>query len=93
MRCFSFENVHVDDEEYIEVQDTDWYKKMKATDSPARSLRVYRQRDGLSQEKLGALLGMSRQNVYELEKEKRGISKAVAKKLSDIFKVPVGRFV
>lgn len=82
-----------DDEELINIHDTDWYKKMKSTDSPARSLRVYRQRDGLSQGELGKMLGMSSQNVYEMEKNKRGISKDTAKKLSLIFNAPVDRFI
>ena len=77
----------------VNVRDTVWFREMQASDSPARSLRVYRERDGLSQSELGKMIDMSNTNVSEMERGVRGISKATAKKLSNIFKVPVDRFI
>jgi len=57
-------------------------------------VRVYRDNFGFTQAKLGEKLGgLSRQNVSDMENNRRGISKDIAKKLSKIFKVPVDRFI
>lgn len=48
----------------------------------------------LTQEDLGNLLGFfSKQNISEIERGKRGVSKDVAKKLSKIFGAPIEHFV
>lgn len=83
-----------DDEEYVNLMETDWYQEMKANRTPGKAMRIYRENFGFSQAKLGELLGgVSRQNISGMENDRRGISKDIAKKLSRIFKVPGDRFI
>ena len=83
-----------DGDEYVDITETDWYKERKANRSPGKAVRVYRDNFGFTQAKLGEKLGgLSRQNVSDMENNRRGISKDIAKKLSKIFKVPVDRFI
>ena len=82
------------DNETIDISETDWYKEMKAKRTPGKAVRIYRENFGYSQGELGEMLGgLSRQNVSGMENDRRGISKEMAKKLSKIFKVPVDRFI
>ena len=79
---------------YIDVTETNWYKEIKSKIKPHDYIRIYRNNANMTQEQLGKLLGkFTRQNISEMEKGKRGISKEVAKKLSSIFKKPVEKFI
>jgi len=83
-----------DDEEMVNVFDTDWYKEIRASTTPGEALKIYRQNAGFSQEKLGLKLGnFNRQKISDMECNKRNISKETAKKLSRLFQVPVERFL
>ena len=83
-----------EDNELVDVFETEWYKETKKNMIPGDYIRVYRMNAQMTQEELGIKLGnFSRQNVSELEKGKRGISKEVAKKLALIFKKPVDIFL
>ncbi len=90
-------SVEIDDDdgdEYVKITDTDWYKQRKANRTSGQAVRVYRDNLGVSQAKLGELLGgLSRQNVSDMENNRRGISKDIAKKLSSIFGVPADLFI
>ena len=80
--------------EFLDVTESNWYKKTKKVMNPGDYLRIYRENNQISQAKLGSLLqGFSRQNVSEMEKGKRGISKETAKKLAKIFDKPVDKFL
>ena len=90
------QNVEIVDEneELVNIFDTHWYKAIKKTISPGDTLRIYRQNLGLTQTELGQKLGkFTRQKISDMENNKRSISKAVAKKLSKIFDVPIERFL
>lgn len=90
------QNVEIVDEneELVNIFDTHWYKGIKKTISPGDALRIYRQNLGLTQAELGQKLGkFTRQKISDMENNKRSISKAVAKKLSEIFDVQVERFL
>jgi DNA-binding XRE family transcriptional regulator len=83
-----------DEREFIDITESEGYKKTKKTMTPGDYLRTYRDNAQLSQSKLGNLLeGFSRQNISEMEKGKRGISKETAKKLAKIFNKPVEKFL
>jgi DNA-binding XRE family transcriptional regulator len=82
------------DDEYVNVFETEWYKKIKAQTTPGDNMRIYRENHGLTQEKLGELLGgIPRQHISNMEKGTRSISINTAKKLSNIFKVSVEKFI
>lgn len=83
-----------EDEEYIDIHETDWYKKARASRKPGDAMRVYRDNFGYSQAELGKMLGgLSRQKISDMENNRRGISKDIAKKLAKIFNKPVGYFI
>jgi len=90
-------SVDIDDDdgdEYVNIIESDWYLERKKKRTPGQAVRVYRDNFGFSQAKLGELLGgMSRQNVSDMENNRRGISKDVAKRLSNIFNVPADYFI
>ena len=82
------------DDEKMDVFETDWYKRIKARMSPGQNLRIYRQNRGMTQMELGKLLGgLPRQNISNMEKGLRPISKKMALKLTELFHVSVEKFI
>jgi len=93
-RFGEIEIIENDDDELVEVTESDWYRSIKSTISPGENLRVYRELRGMTQAELGAKLGaFTRQNVSNMENGHRPISKAVAKRLADLFDVSVEKFI
>jgi transcriptional regulator with XRE-family HTH domain len=83
-----------DDEEMVNIFDTDWYREISSSTTPGEVLRIYRENAGFTQEELGKKLGkFSRQNISDMVRGKRNITKETTKKLSRIFNVPVERFL
>lgn len=83
-----------EDEALVNVVESEWYKAMETNDHPGISVRVYRNNKGWTQTQLGKKLGnFSRQYISDIENARKGISKAMAKKLSQFFKVPIDRFL
>ena len=88
------EVIEDDDDELVEVTESDWYRSIKATMSPGENMRIYRELHGMTQAELGAELGaFTRQNVSNMERGHRAISKPVAKKLAEVFDVSVEKFL
>lgn len=86
--------VVMEESELIDITQTSWYRQQKADSSPGKSLRVYRQRDGMTQRELGERLGgLSVQKVSDLENDRRGISKDLAKQLAKLFGTSTDVFV
>ncbi|WP_446008462.1 helix-turn-helix transcriptional regulator [Candidatus Electrothrix sp.] len=82
------------DEEYVELTETDWYRQTKAKTAPGDAMRIYRKNQQMTQAELGKRLGnVPRQLVSNMERGKRAISLATAKKLAAIFNVPASRFL
>jgi transcriptional regulator with XRE-family HTH domain len=79
---------------FVAIFVADWYKKISSTTTPGEVLKIYRENAALTQEELGRKLGkFSRQKISDMEGGKRSISKEVAKKLCQLFQVPVERFL
>ena len=75
-------------EDYIRIVDTDWFKKIRANITPGEIIKIHRENLGLTQSELGKRLGLlTAQKISDMEKGRRKISKEVAKKLSKIFEV------
>ena len=88
------EVIEDDDDELVEITESAWYRSIKATMGPGENLRVYRELHGMTQAALGAKLGsFSRQNVSNMENGHRPISKAVAKRLAELFDISVEKFI
>ena len=84
----------LDDDEMIEVAETAWYGKMKATITPGENMRAFREKSGWTQTELGRKLGKkTRHYISAMESGKRPISKAVALGLADIFGVSIEKFI
>jgi DNA-binding XRE family transcriptional regulator len=83
-----------DDDELVDVFQTDWYKRVKKGLTPGKNLKIYRQNMEMTQEQLGAKLGdVPKQFISNMENGIRPISKKTALKLSSIFKVSVAKFI
>jgi DNA-binding XRE family transcriptional regulator len=83
-----------DEEQLVDVFQTDWYRRVKATLTPGKSLRIYRQNAKLTHQQLGKLVGgLPKQFVSNMENGIRPISKNMAIKLAGIFRTSVARFI
>jgi len=86
--------IYEGDDEYVELTESEWYKEIRPETTPGDAMRIYRKNQQLTQAQLGKKLGdVPRQIVSNMERGKRSISLATAKKLSVIFNVPAGRFL
>lgn len=82
-----------EDEGWVNADDLDWYKEEIAKETPGSNLRFYRNLADMTQKELADKLGMTKQHVSDMERDKRAISKATAKKLGCLFKVSPVRFI
>jgi len=89
----NFEIIEENDD-HDDISNSPWYQETKKSLKPGDYVKLYRMNAQITQEKLGEMLGnFTRQNISEIERGKRGISKQVAKKFSMIFKKPVEKFL
>ncbi|MDE2999674.1 MAG: helix-turn-helix transcriptional regulator [Gemmatimonadota bacterium] len=87
-----FSGANTDD--LVDVFETDWYRSVKSGMAPGDNLRTYRENRGLTQARLGELLGgVPRQHVSNMEREVRSISLKTARKLAQIFQVSPEKFI
>ena len=83
-----------EEDEKIDVFETDWFESTKEKLTPGKNLRIYRQNKGMTQHALGELLGgIPRQHISNMETGTRSISKKVALKLSKLFNTSVEKFI
>ncbi|MBF0121449.1 MAG: helix-turn-helix transcriptional regulator [Desulfobacterales bacterium] len=84
----------IDENELVDIFETDWYRKIKKKITPADNLRIYRKIHKITQTQLGKKLGgVPRQHISNMETGKRSISIKTAIKLSTIFNVTVDKFI
>jgi DNA-binding XRE family transcriptional regulator len=99
LRCLKLEfgkNLRIkqeEDEKTVDFFSTDIFKEAKKTMSPDVYVKIYRENRDLTQQDLGKLLGVSKAFVCDIEKDRRPISKKMAKKLAEIFEVSPARFI
>jgi len=77
----------------LKAEGTDWYKKVKEDIKPGDNLKIYRLNRNLSQGKLAKILGIHPVHISEMERGKRGISKEMAKKLSQVLEARLEKFI
>ncbi|GHV83904.1 hypothetical protein AGMMS50212_12440 [Spirochaetia bacterium] len=82
-----------DDDEYVLVEDMDWYKEMKAKETPGDKLRFYRKLNKMTQQQLALKLGVTKQKISNLERNVKPISRKTAYQLAGIFNRPPGYFI
>ena len=82
------------DDEIVNIFETDWYRQIKSAMGPGDNLKIYRENRGWTQAQLGDMLeGIPRQHVSNMERGIRPISKKMARKLARIFNVSPGKFI
>jgi DNA-binding XRE family transcriptional regulator len=81
--CIS--EVEMEQQQAITVAD---YYKQSYGDFPRGAILLsgLRNREGLTQLKLGEMIGVAQHHISRMERGKRAISKAIAKKLATLFK-------
>ena len=78
----------------MNIFETDWYRDIKSKMTPGDNLRIYRENRGLTQAKLGKMLGdVPRQHISNMERGVRSISLKIARKLAVLFKVSPEKFI
>ena len=80
------------EEEWVDVFETDLYKRFKKNVKPGDYIRTYRENLGLSQAELGDKLGVSRAYICDIEKHRRSIGKDMIKQVAILFDAPVEFF-
>jgi len=69
-----------ENDKLVNAGNTNWYKNIKAATKPGDYLRIYRERKGWTQAKLGEMAcGMPRQHISNMENGRRPISLKVAR--------------
>jgi DNA-binding XRE family transcriptional regulator len=83
----------VDDDEWVDVFETDWWKEQMALHKPGDSIRVYRNNAGLTLAQLSAKTGIAESHLSAMEHNKRGIGRITAMKLGKALKCEYRRFL
>ncbi len=81
------------DDEWVNIDDSEWYKQMKEKYSPSSNLAFYRKEKKLTQTVLGERLGVPKQYVSDMEHDRRTISKEMAKRIAVALDCPVSLFI
>ena len=71
-----------DNEESINIMDTDWFKETEAKSTPAESLKLLRTTFGYTQQQLADKAGITKQQVSAMERGKEPIGRKMAHRLA-----------
>jgi DNA-binding XRE family transcriptional regulator len=83
LRSLYKDRLEVDeDEDYVDIRDTEWYHARKETLTPGKRLRIYRENSNFTLTLLAELTGISKGNLSQMEHDKRPLGKLVAQKLA-----------
>lgn len=77
------EKVEDDDEEYVEVSKTDWFREVRDSMTQAESLKLMRTTFGYTQQALADKAGITKQQVSAMERGKLPIGRKMAHRLAD----------
>ncbi len=88
-----YSNYIDDDDEYVDYFKTDLHKKISASMTPGDKIRGLRKACGWTLSIVGEKIGVTPYRVSDYETGQRAISKAVAKKLGDLFGVSPALFI
>jgi DNA-binding XRE family transcriptional regulator len=82
-----------EDNPLVSVTEMEWYKEMKAEETPGDTLRFYRKLHKMTQRDLAEKLGASKQKISNMEHGLKPVSRQTAYRLAEIFGVKAGRFI
>jgi len=74
------------------VQDMNWYKEAKANMTPGNNLRVFRQMREMTQKELAERIGVSKQQICNMESGRAPIGKKMAVRLGEALNRPYNNF-
>ncbi|GBU23776.1 hypothetical protein R83H12_00394 [Fibrobacteria bacterium R8-3-H12] len=74
------------------VQDMDWYKEAKANTTPGNNLRVFRRLREMTQKELAERIGVSKQQICNMESGRSPIGKKMAVRLGEALNRPYNNF-
>ncbi len=75
----------IDDDEFVEITSTDWFKEMKPTSGEL--VEIHRSNLDITQAELGeAIGGRSKQYISDIERGQRNISLDLAKRLGEVLR-------
>ena len=77
--------VEVSDDEDVPFEQTEWYKDIKASMTAGDTVKADRGLRGWTQKVLAQKLGISVQNLSEIERDVRPVSRKMAAKLAEVF--------
>ena len=83
----------IEDEEFEDIDDWDYYAEMKARLTPAKALKIRRENAGLTQMQLAEKCGIQAANIALMETAKRRIGAQSAKKLAAALDCSVSDFI
>jgi len=81
------------EKEWVNIFETDWYKQICTTLTPGDAMRAYRENFGLSPTELAQKLGTTGETIVHMECNQCDINQELVQKLSELFEVPVERFL
>ena len=74
-----------EDDEAVPFEQTEWYKDIKASMTAGVTVKADRGLRGWTQKVLAQKLGISVQNLSEIERDVRPVSRKMAAKLAEVF--------
>lgn len=80
-----------DDDEYVNVEDTDWYKSIELT--PAKVLKIRMENADMTFAELAKKSGIAAPNLALMESGKRNIGARTTKKLAEALNCDAGDFI
>jgi hypothetical protein len=82
-----------DDDELVNLLETDWYKNMSAKMTPAKILGIYRDNAGLTLTQVSDKTGIAVSHLSAMENGSRGIGRISAQKLGKALKCEYRHFL
>ena len=73
----------IDDEEYVEWDDTELAKQIRSDTTPAESLKLLRTTFGYTQQALAKKVGITKQQISSMERGKTPIGRKMAHRLAN----------
>ncbi len=73
----------IDDEEYVEWDDTELAKQIRSDTTPAESLKLLRTTFGYTQQALAEKVGITKQQISSMERGKTPIGRKMAHRLAN----------
>jgi DNA-binding XRE family transcriptional regulator len=82
-----------EDEDFINIEDTAFWKNTQKHETPGNALWAYRDNAGLTLAELASRTGIAKTHLSEMEREKRAITLKTAKILGQAFNCNYHRFL